>query len=87
MAARDEHLKMIAELRAKGTNMIFGSAIMDDDDKMIGSVISAQFPSPRAEFDAWLKVEPYVNHKVWDKITVHGSKLAPTLCRFTKKAS
>ena len=85
MAARTEHLRLIAELRDNG-NMIFGAAITDDSDKMIGSVIAANFPS-RAEFDKWLDVEPYVINKVWDKITVLNSKLAPTFADLIKKAS
>ncbi len=74
---------MIAKLRTQG-NMIFGAAITDDNDKMIGSVIVANFPS-RAEFDAWLKVEPYVTHKVWENITVLNAKLAPTFADLIKK--
>lgn len=85
MAARDEHLQQIANLRASG-NMLFGAAITDEADKMVGSVIAANFPS-RAEFDAWLKVEPYVTRKVWDKITVLNGKLAPTFSDLVKKAS
>ena len=85
MAARTEHLRGISELRDKG-NMLFGSAIMDDNEKMIGSVIAANFES-RAEFDKWLDVEPYVINKVWEKITVLNGKLAPTFLDLIKKAS
>ena len=85
LAVREEHLAQIARLRSQG-HMLFGAAITDDDGKMIGSVISAQFAS-REEFDGWLKTEPYVLHKVWDKITVLNAKLAPTFSDLLTKAS
>jgi uncharacterized protein len=85
MAARDEHLRLIAELRAKG-NMLFGAAITDENDKMVGSVIATNFPS-REQFDAWLKVEPYVTHKVWQDIKVLDAKLAPTFADLIRDAS
>jgi uncharacterized protein len=85
MQSRDAHLEVIAKLRAKG-NMLIGVAITDDSEKMIGSLIVTNFPS-RAEFDAWLKVEPYITHKVWSEIKVLNGKLAPTFTDLLKKAS
>jgi uncharacterized protein YciI len=45
------------EIRAAG-------AMLDDDGAMIGSVLFMEFPS-RAELDAWLAREPYVQQGVW----------------------
>jgi uncharacterized protein YciI len=85
MACREEHLATIAKLRADG-KMLLGCAITDDNDKMYGSVIVSNFSS-RAEFDAWLKVEPYAVNKVWGDITVLNGKLAPTFQDLLTKAS
>ncbi len=85
MAARDEHLQGIAAMRDRG-NMLIGLAICDENEQMVGSVIAAAFAS-RAELDAWLQVEPYVTRKVWEKITVLNSKLAPTFQDLLKKAA
>ena len=85
MTVREEHMKLISELRAKG-NALCGAAILDDQEKMIGSVIVTSFPS-RAEFEAWLKVEPYATKKVWDKITVLNGKLAPAFADLIRKAA
>jgi uncharacterized protein YciI len=76
MAQRDAHLAVIAGYKAKG-NMKMGAALMDDDGKMIGSCIIADFES-RVELEAWLKDEPYVTGKVWGEVKVQLCKIAPS---------
>ncbi len=83
MAARQEHLELVKEMRAAG-QIIFGIAIVDKDEKMIGSMMVGNFPS-RAECDQWLAVEPYVTQKVWHDITVIDGKLPPTFADLLKK--
>lgn len=63
LAVREKHLRLGAELFAKG-QMLYGAAILDDNGKMIGSMLVLDFPS-REELDAWLRVEPYVTADVW----------------------
>lgn len=63
LAVRENHLRLGDELAAKG-QMLYGAAILDDNGKMIGSMLVLDFPS-RVELDAWLEVEPYVTSDVW----------------------
>lgn len=76
LAARDAHLSTIARYKASG-NMRIGAAILDDNDKMIGSCIIADFPS-REALSAWLDEDPYVVQKVWGDIQIQGCKVAPS---------
>lgn len=77
MAAREAHLKTIAEYKAKG-NMILGAALWDDArTKMNGSVIVAEFES-REALDAWLQNDPYVTQQVWGEIQVMACAVAPS---------
>jgi hypothetical protein len=65
---REQHLALGERLAAEGT-MLFAAAILDADDKMIGSMLILEFPS-RAELDAWLEIEPYVAGEVWRKLEI-----------------
>jgi uncharacterized protein YciI len=76
LAAREAHLKLVEEMVQKG-KYLFATAILDDSEKMIGSVMIVDFSS-RAELDEWLKTEPYVIGKVWDEIDVKPCKVPPT---------
>ncbi len=84
MTTRQAHVSSISKMRAEG-KILFGIAITDDNDKMIGSVVVTRFPS-RTDFDAWLASEPYVVGKVWDKITVLTGELGPSFADLIKKA-
>lgn len=75
MASREAHLAGVVRMKEEG-KAIYGIAMLDDQEKMIGSVMAMEFPS-RAELDAWLKVEPYVTGKVWQKIDVFLAKVPP----------
>ncbi len=78
MAVREAHLKGFQEGIAKGT-FIFGSAILSEEGKMIGSLIVCDFPS-REELDRqWLKTEPYVVGGVWKRIEVTRAQVPPFL--------
>ena len=79
LAVREDHIKTIDELKARG-HMHMGAALVDDDGKMIGSVIICEF-NDRAELDAWLAVEPYVTGKVWEKIEVSLCKVGPSFVK------
>ncbi len=73
MNCRTAHTEAMAKARANG-NMICGLALLDDSGKMIGSNVIVNFPS-RADVDAWLACEPYVQGNVWDNITVLPAKI------------
>jgi uncharacterized protein len=73
-AVRPSHFEGIKPMVGKGEIRAAG-AILDDAGKMVGSAIFAEFPS-RAELDAWLENEPYVQQKVWQKVEVRPFRLA-----------
>lgn len=75
-AVRPAHLDGIRELKATG-NIIAGGAILDDDDRMIGSTLYVEFDS-REGLDDWLNRDPYVTGGVWKDITVTPIRLAVT---------
>lgn len=75
LMAREEHLKSV-ETRAKEGQHLFGAAILNDEGKMIGSMMVVDYPS-REELENWLKVEPYVVEKVWEKIDIQPCRVAP----------
>lgn len=82
MAVRQEHIATIDRYRKAG-NMHIGAAILNEKNEMVGSAIVTEFPS-REELDAWLKEEPYVTGKVWERIEVKPCQIGPS---FLKKAS
>ena len=74
MAVREEHLSNVRKLKKSG-NFIWGGAIIDDDEKMIGSVVLYEFES-RSELDNMLKTEPYILGGVWKEIEIEKFRLA-----------
>jgi uncharacterized protein YciI len=75
LMAREEHLKSV-ESRHKEGQHLYGAAILDEEGKMIGSMMVVDYPS-REALDDWLKVEPYVVGNVWQKIDIKPCKVAP----------
>ncbi|MEU8132120.1 YciI family protein [Streptodolium elevatio] len=76
MRVRDDHVRLGDAMVAAGS-MLFGTAILDGADRMIGSMLVLDFPS-RDELDAWLKVEPYVTGGVWERIDVQPCRVGPS---------
>lgn len=74
MKARPEHLGKIAVLKKK-SEFLLGGAILDENEKMIGSMIIYEFPD-RAALDKCLEKEPYIIHGVWEKIEIRPYRLA-----------
>ncbi len=68
MKVRPEHLEKIKELKISG-EFLFGGAILNDEGKMIGSMIIYECPD-RATLDEILKKEPYITGGVWKKIEI-----------------
>src|SRR5262245_21088902 len=64
MAARKAHIALGDQMRDTA-KMLYGAAILDENEKMIGSVLIVDFES-RQELDQWLEIEPYVTGKVWE---------------------
>lgn len=74
-AARPEHLARV-EVNIADGSLLFATAVLDDADRMIGSVMVLDFPT-RVAFDEWLAAEPYVTGDVWRKIDVQPARVAP----------
>jgi uncharacterized protein YciI len=74
MKVREEHLKNIDELKKTG-EFLFGGAILDDNGKMIGSMILYEYPDRHA-LDEKLKEEVYLTAGVWKKVTIQPFRLA-----------
>ncbi|MBI3366742.1 hypothetical protein HY041_03895 [Candidatus Roizmanbacteria bacterium] len=70
-AARNAHIAMGDKLLKSG-NLWYGTALLNDDGTMKGSLYVVDFPSEK-ELQNWLDKEPYVMGKVWQKITIHKS--------------
>jgi uncharacterized protein YciI len=71
---REEHLKRISLLKKSG-EFLLGGAILDDNGKMIGSMIVYDFPD-RQSLEERLKDEPYLTGKVWEKTEIKPFRLA-----------
>ncbi|AMR32173.1 hypothetical protein A0256_12445 [Mucilaginibacter sp. PAMC 26640] len=74
MGVRPHHLDGAVALKASG-NYILGGAVLNDDGKMIGSVMVLQFETDE-ELEAWQKNEPYVTQKIWETVDVKPFKVA-----------
>ena len=74
MAARPVHLANITPMVEDG-RIIAGGALLDDQERMIGSVCIVDF-ADRAALDHWLATDPYVTQGVWRKIEVQPFRLA-----------
>lgn len=81
--AREEHLKSV-EKRFEAGEHLYGAAILDDEGKMLGSLMIVSYPS-REELDKWLSVEPYVVNNVWQKIDIKRCNVAPAFMRLYDK--
>jgi uncharacterized protein len=74
LKVREEHFNKITELK-KSKKFILGGAILDENGKMIGSMIVYDFPD-RQSLDLKLKEEPYLNNEVWNKVEINPFRLA-----------
>jgi uncharacterized protein len=75
MAVRPAHLAGAAKLREKGV-LFLGAAIVDDQGKMIGSIMILNM-ADRQEVVEYLKEEPYVTGNVWQHIEIQSISVAP----------
>ncbi len=74
LEAREAHLQGVRELKAQG-NFLFAGAILDNEDRMIGSNLILQFET-ETELLQWKEQEPYVTGKVWEKIDIRPLRVA-----------
>jgi uncharacterized protein len=74
MAARPEHLS-VAKVLKENDNLIVGGAMLNDDGKMIGSVMILQFESDE-KMQEWYDNEPYIKNGVWKFVEVMPFRVA-----------
>ena len=74
MNVRPHHLDGAKELKEKG-NFVLGGAMLNDEGKMIGSVMVLQFETDE-ELEAWKKSEPYITQKVWETVDIKPFRVA-----------
>lgn len=74
LKVREEHLRKIDILKKTG-EFLLGGAILDENGKMIGSMIVYDFPDRHA-LEEWLKEEPYLTTGVWEKTEIQPFRLA-----------
>jgi len=71
---REQHLEGIKKL-IKEDKHLYGAAILDDDNKMIGSILIVDYPSKEILVSEWLNNEPYVIGNVWKEIDIRPCKV------------
>ncbi|MDR2600235.1 MAG: YciI family protein [Oscillospiraceae bacterium] len=67
--AREQHLECAKKL-IKARKLLYAAAILDDEGKMIGSIMIVDFPSRDALTNEWLNNEPYILGDVWKDIDI-----------------
>ena len=75
MAVREAHLAEARRLKAAG-HILQAGAMLDDAQRMVGSVLLVAFDS-RDTLNDWLAADPYVMGNVWQDIEVKPFRLAP----------
>jgi uncharacterized protein YciI len=74
MNVRPGHFDGARALKENG-NFILGGAILNDEGKMIGSVMVLQFET-EAALEEWKQNEPYITQKIWERYEVKPFKVA-----------
>ena len=74
MNTRPHHLDGARALKETG-NFVIGGAMLNEDGKMIGSVMILQFETEE-ELQAWQKSEPYITQGVWETVDIKPFKVA-----------
>ena len=65
MSVRPRHLENMGSIKGK---VLFAGGIQNEEGKPIGSVMVIDFESKEL-LDEYLASEPYIQEKVWEKVT------------------
>jgi len=76
--ARAAHLAS-AEAMYHSKTLLYAVAILDEQDKMIGSMLVVDFPSREALQTQWLDQEPYITGNVWASVEIERCA-TPAFC-------
>jgi len=74
MDVRPHHFDGARELKANG-NFVVGGAILDDDGKMVGSIMILQFEDEE-QLEAWKQSEVYITQNVWESVDIKPFRVA-----------
>lgn len=74
MNIRPHHLDGAKALKESG-NYVLGGAVLNDEGKMIGSVMVLQFENEDG-LEAWKQSEPYITQGIWETVDVKPFKVA-----------
>jgi len=74
MDVRPHHFDGARELKANG-NFIVGGAMLDDDGKMVGSIMILQFEDEE-QLEAWKQSEVYITQNVWESVDIKPFRVA-----------
>ncbi len=74
MKVRPSHFESARKLKENG-NFVFAGAILNDEEKMIGSMMVVQFET-KEQLQHWLDTEPYISEKVWERMDLRPFRTA-----------
>jgi uncharacterized protein YciI len=74
MDVRPHHLDGAKQLKESG-NYVIGGALLNEEGKMIGSVMILQFESEEG-LEAWKQSEIYITQKIWESVDVKPFRVA-----------
>lgn len=74
MDVRPHHLDGARELKANG-NYVIGGAMLNDEGKMLGSIMILQFEDEE-QLEAWKQSELYITQKIWESYDIKPFKVA-----------
>ena len=74
LSVREQHLSRMKEEKEKNI-FIVGGALLDDKNKMTGSVLILNLPDEKTVRN-WIAHDPYIIHHVWNEISITPFRLA-----------
>ncbi|TWI96675.1 hypothetical protein JN11_03787 [Mucilaginibacter frigoritolerans] len=74
MNIRPYHLDGAKKLKESG-NFILGGAMLNEENKMIGSVMILQFETEEG-LEIWKQTEPYITQKIWESFDIKPFRVA-----------
>ena len=72
---RPEHMERCEKMAEAGT-LLYAVALLDDAERMIGSVMVVDLPS-REDVERWLADEPYQVSDVWRQVDITRGRIGP----------
>ena len=78
MAVREAHLEQAKEMFSDG-KWLYACGILDDEERLVGSMIVCDYSSREEMEQQWLKNEPYVVGNVWQTVKIHRALIPPNL--------